>query len=108
MARRARSARRAANAMGELLALASAGCFGVTHFVSGLLARRAPGLIISWYAQIGGTAVTLVAAISWAHGTPSGSALAWGALSGAGTGIGVAFLYRAMSRGALSVVVPVS
>ncbi|GAB3587838.1 hypothetical protein GCM10027445_68410 [Amycolatopsis endophytica] len=32
----------------------------------------------------------------------------WGVLSGVGTGIGVGFLYRAMSRDALSVVVPVS
>lgn len=92
--------------MGELLALASALCFGLTHFVNGVLSRRAPGLTISLYAQLGGTAITLLAALFWAHGTAAG--LGWGALSGAGTGIGVAFLYRAMSSGALSVVVPVS
>ncbi|HVV10338.1 EamA family transporter [Amycolatopsis sp.] len=92
--------------MGELLALASALCFGLTHFVNGVLSRRAPGLTISLYAQLGGTAITLLAALCWPDGT--GAGLGWGALSGLGTGIGVAFLYRAMSTGALSVVVPVS
>lgn len=94
--------------MGELLALASAGCFGLTHFVSGVLTRRAPGLTVSLYAQLGGTAVTLVAVPLWPQGTPEASDAAWGALSGVGTGIGVAFLYRAMSRGPLSVVAPIS
>jgi drug/metabolite transporter (DMT)-like permease len=35
-------------------------------------------------------------------------ALGWGALSGIGTGIGVAFLFRGMGAGQLSVVVPLS
>jgi len=94
--------------MGELLALASALCFGITHLVNGVLSRRAPGLSVSLYAQLGGTVATLAVALGWSHGTADAGALGWGALSGAGTGIGVAFLYRAMSTGALSVVVPVS
>ena len=91
---------------GELVALASAACFGVTHFVNGLIARRAPGLTVSLYAQLGGTVVTFVVALVWSP--PSLAGAGWGALSGLGTGIGVGFLYRAMSRDALSVVVPVS
>lgn len=91
---------------GELLALASAGCFGVTHFVNGVIARRAPGLTVSLYAQLGGTLVTLLVALVWS--APTSHGIWWGALSGVGTGIGVGFLYRAMSRDALSVVVPVS
>lgn len=94
--------------MGELMALSAAACFGATHFVNGLTARRVPGMTVSLYAQLGGTAGTVLAAPLWPHGTASPAAVGWGALSGAGTGIGVAFLYRAMSRGALSVVVPVS
>jgi uncharacterized membrane protein len=35
-------------------------------------------------------------------------ALSWGALSGLGTGVGVAFLFRGMSTGRLGVVVPLS
>lgn len=93
---------------GELMALSSAACFGVTHFANGLAARRAPGLTVSLYAQLGGTVLTVLVASALPHGSASLAALGWGVLSGAGTGIGVAFLYRAMSRGALSVVVPVS
>lgn len=94
--------------MGELLALSAAACFGVTHFVSGLASRRAPGMTVALYAQLGGTVITVLAALFRPHGVASMAALGWGAVSGAGTGIGVAFLYRAMSRGALSVVVPIS
>ncbi|MEV2235444.1 hypothetical protein AB0H69_43780 [Streptomyces phaeochromogenes] len=52
------------------------------------------------------------AGVGLAPGLSAGSAsfadYGWGALSGVGTGVGVAFLYRAMSQGAMSVVVPVS
>jgi drug/metabolite transporter (DMT)-like permease len=92
--------------MGNVLALISALCFGVTHFVSGLASRRAPGMTVSLYAQIAGTVVTVPLAIG--SGTPTAAALGWGALSGAGTGVGVAFLYRAMGKGAMSLVVPAS
>ncbi|MGP3999473.1 EamA family transporter [Streptomyces sp. 8N706] len=93
--------------MGELLALASAVCFGSTHFVNGLVARRIHGMTVALYAQTGGTALSVVAA-AFAGGTPTAQSMGWGALSGLGTGVGVAFLYRGMSRGAMSVVVPVS
>lgn len=41
-------------------------------------------------------------------GTTDDHRLGWGVLSGAGTGVGVAFLYRAMGKGAMSLVVPAS
>ncbi|KAB2349194.1 EamA family transporter [Actinomadura rudentiformis] len=93
---------------GELLALAAAAGFGITHFAAGLLARRVPGVTVALYTQLGGTVIAVAAAFVWTFGTPSPADLAWGALSGAGSGIGVAFLYRAMGRGSLSVVVPLS
>ncbi|MBN6033282.1 EamA family transporter [Amycolatopsis sp. 195334CR] len=91
--------------MGELLALTSALCFGITHFANGLLSRTKPGMTVSLHAQLGGTAVAVPVAF-FAGG--SGDGLGWGALSGIGTGVGVAFLYRAIGRGAMSVVVPIS
>ncbi|GAA2592658.1 EamA family transporter [Actinomadura fulvescens] len=93
---------------GELLALAAAAGFGITHFTAGLLARRAPGVTVALHTQLGGTAIAVAAALLWTSGSPRAADLAWGALSGAGSGIGVAFLYRAMGRGSLSVVVPLS
>ncbi|WP_410674810.1 EamA family transporter [Amycolatopsis sp. cmx-4-68] len=94
--------------MGNVLALVSALCFGVTHFVSGLVARRAPGMTVSLYAQVAGTVVTVPFAVFAGSGTPAVAALGWGALSGAGTGVGVAFLYRALGKGPMSLVVPAS
>lgn len=94
--------------MGDLLALVSACCFGTTHFVGGLLARRAHGVTVALYAQLGGTVLSLPIALVAGHGAPGGPSLGWGALSGLGTGVGVAFLYRALNKGAMSVVVPVT
>jgi drug/metabolite transporter (DMT)-like permease len=94
--------------MGECLALISALCFGVTHFVNGLLSRRVDGMTVALHAQLGGTALALVLAPTLPGGSASLADYGWGALSGVGTGVGVAFLYRAMSQGAMSVVVPVS
>jgi uncharacterized membrane protein len=94
--------------MGNVLALVSALCFGVTHFVSGLVSRRAPGMTVSLYAQVAGTVVTVPFAAVAGSGSPTAAALGWGALSGAGTGVGVAFLYRALGKGPMSLVVPAS
>ncbi|MET8768066.1 EamA family transporter [Streptomyces sp. NPDC004658] len=94
--------------MGETLALASALCFGVTHFANGLVSRRADGITVALYAQLAGTAVVVLPALSSSGGVGTAGDYWFGALSGVGTGVGVAFLYRAMSQGQMSVVVPVS
>ena len=65
-------------------------------------------MTVSLCAQLDGTAITMVVALPWPQGAASLTATDDGALSGVATGIGVAFLYRAMSRGALSEVVTVS
>src|SRR5262249_24159149 len=56
---------------GELMALSAAACYGITHFVCGLLARRVPGLTVSLYAQLGGTAVSILAALILPFGNPT-------------------------------------
>ena len=104
--------------MPELLALAAALTFGLVHFLSGLLARRADSYGVAATGQIGGTVLVAVVALA---GTPfdgqlplaaaphvGAVALGWGALSGVGTGIGVAYLYRGLATGQMSVVVPLS
>ncbi|MFC7329111.1 EamA family transporter [Marinactinospora rubrisoli] len=93
---------------GELLALAAAGGFGLTHFVSGLLSRRADGMAVALAAQIGGTLLILAVAPAVPAAGMTAPALAWGALSGVGTAVGVACLYRSMGVGKFSVVVPLS
>ncbi|MFD7713248.1 EamA family transporter [Streptomyces sp. NPDC059785] len=94
--------------MGELLALVSALLFGATHFVSGLLARRADSAAVALIGQLGGAALMLVIAPFFAAPGIGWAALGWGALSGVGTGVGVACLYRGISHGRFSVVVPLS
>ncbi len=94
--------------MAETLALLSALCFGLTHFVSGVLSRSWNGVTVAGVAQVGGTALSVVIAVCVPTGQPSLAPLLWGVLSGVGTGVGVAYLYRAMSRGPMSVVAPVS
>lgn len=104
--------------MPELLALSAAVVFGLVHFFSGLLARRADSYGIAAVGQAGGTilvlGVALVAAAADARSPMlaaphvTAAAMAWGALSGVGTGIGVAYLYRGLATGQMSVVVPLS
>ncbi|WP_432048035.1 EamA family transporter [Streptomyces asiaticus] len=95
--------------MGELLAVASALCFGTTHFLSGLVSRDRHGVTVAACAQAGGTVVSLVPVLLTTHGANAPpSALGWGTLSGLGTGVGVACLYWSMNQGPMSVVVPVS
>jgi drug/metabolite transporter (DMT)-like permease len=94
--------------VGEALALGAALCFGITDFVSALLARRVHSAAVALVAQLGGTALVLVAALLVPAPVVTAGALGWGALSGIGTGIGVAFLFRGMGNGQLSVVVPLS
>lgn len=94
--------------MGVLLALASSVAYGIADFAGGLLSRRAAFLAVALAGQVSGLAVTLaVAPFVPAHAVSTAD-LGWGALSGAGTAVGMLFLYRGLSRGAMSVVVPVS
>lgn len=94
--------------MGALLALASAACYGVADYAGGLLSRRTHFASVAFTGQAGGLVLTLAAALLLPAATLTTVDLAWGALSGAGTGVGMVFLYRGLSRGAMSVVVPVS
>jgi drug/metabolite transporter (DMT)-like permease len=93
--------------MGSLLALCSALLYGIADFAGGMLSRRAGFAAVALAGQASGVVLTAVLA-PVLPGDPTAAALGWGALSGVGTGAGMAFLYRGMSRGSMSVVVPVS
>lgn len=93
---------------GAFLALGSAACFGVADYAGGLLARRASAAAVALGVQVSG--VVLVFAVAPLVPTASlGSAdLLWGAASGVGTAVGLFFLYRGLTHGTMSVVVPLS
>ncbi|MGH3881478.1 MAG: EamA family transporter [Actinophytocola sp.] len=93
--------------MGVLLALGSAALYGVADFAGGLLSRRAGFAVVALLGQAGGL-VLMATVAPVLPGEPTGAGLLWGGLSGVGTGLGMVFLYRGLSRGAMSVVVPVS
>ncbi|GAA4089324.1 EamA family transporter [Actinomadura miaoliensis] len=94
--------------MGVLLALASAVCYGIVDFTGGLLSRRASFAVVAVAGQAGGLALTVLLAPVIPASSVTFADLAWGAASGVGTAVGMLFLYRGLSRGAMSVVVPVS
>src|SRR5262245_54569559 len=93
--------------MGVVLALVSAIAYGLADYAGGLLSRRAHFATIALAGQLAGLVFACAAALL----VPAGVTLAdlgWGALSGVGTGVGMAFLYRGLARGDMSVVVPVT
>ncbi|MER8007986.1 DMT family transporter [Streptomyces sp. NPDC094149] len=94
--------------MGPLLALASAVLYGIVDFTGGILSRRFPHATVTYLGQLGGLLLALCAALLAPPDAVHLSDLLWGALSGVGSGIAMTFLNRGLSRGAMSVVVPVS
>lgn len=94
--------------MGALLALASAVSYGLSDFLGGALSRRAPFVRVALLGQVGGLVAMAVVAPLVSATVPALADLAWGGLSGAGTGLAMMFLFRGISRGAMSIVVPIS
>ncbi|GGL63356.1 multidrug transporter [Streptomyces fumigatiscleroticus] len=94
--------------MGALLALASAVLYGVVDFTGGLLSRRAHFAAVTFLGQLGGLVLACGAALLVPAGAVPAGDLLWGALSGLGSATAMHFLNRGLSRGAMSVVVPVS
>lgn len=82
--------------------------YGLADFTGGLLSRRAHFAAVALAGQVGGLILALAVAPLAPGSSPGAADLGWGALSGVGTGFGMVFLYRGLSRGAMSVVVPVS
>jgi len=94
--------------MGALLALASAVCYGTVDFAGGLLSRRMHFAVVTFLGQVGGLLLALLLAATVPAEAVRSADVLWGALSGVGSGLAMHFLNRGLSRGAMSVVVPVS
>ncbi|WEV28659.1 EamA family transporter [Streptomyces sp. 71268] len=94
--------------MGALLALASAVAYGFVDFAGGLLSRRVHFAVVTFLGQVGGLLLALAAALLLPAEAVGSADLAWGALSGVGSATAMHFLNRGLSRGAMSVVIPVS
>ena len=90
-----------------LLALASAASYGVSDFLGGLFAKRDSSWTIALWGQTGALlAATLLGLVF--GGAPEGTDFLWAAVSGVGSGLGGAFLYRGLANGRMSVIAPIS
>lgn len=94
--------------MGISLALLSALGYGCSDVLGGLASRRFSFMRVALIGQMGGFCVTALIMLALPSSPVRGADLAWGAGSGVGTGLAMAFLFRGISRGAMSVVVPIS
>ena len=93
---------------GVTLALGSAACFGVADYAGGLLARRASAASVALVVQVSGALLVFVVAPLVPTANLALADVLWGAASGVGTAIGLFFLYRGLTHGSMSVVVPLS
>jgi drug/metabolite transporter (DMT)-like permease len=94
--------------MAVWLALLAALSYGAGDFVGGVGGRRSEPGLIPIGIQLVGLAAALVAIGVHPGNGPAATALAWGAVSGLGSGVGNAALFRGLARGQMSVVAPMS
>ncbi|GGQ01018.1 hypothetical protein GCM10010187_16100 [Actinomadura coerulea] len=93
--------------MVTVLALAAALAYGVADFLGGTVTRGSTAIrALTWCVPIG-LAVVLVAALL-TGGDASPGPMAWGFVAGLCGGSGLIAFYRALARGPMSVVAPVS
>jgi drug/metabolite transporter (DMT)-like permease len=79
----------------------------VADFFGGLQSRRLPSLAVAvWSQAAGGLTLALVLALTGQVGGTNG--LAWGAAAGVFGGLGLAFFYRGLSVGLMSIVAPIA
>lgn len=90
-----------------LLALASAGMYGLSDFFGGVVSRRASVWAVAVVTQLTALVAIGVAAVV-VPASPETADWLWGALAGLGTGTGTAFLYRGLASGRMGVVAPLS
>ncbi|MGI5166073.1 EamA family transporter [Spirillospora sp. CA-253888] len=89
------------------LALAAALAYGVADFLGGAVARRSSALRALVWCVPTGLLLTLAGALV-TGGSPALVPMAWGLAAGLAGGIGLITFYRALARGPMSVVAPVS
>lgn len=94
--------------MSVILSLAAALGYGTSDFLAGVAGRRGAAASVALLESPFGLMAALLGLwlIPWKG--PTGAGLAWGAISGLGSGLGILFLYRGLARGQMMVVAPVA
>ncbi len=94
--------------MAIVFALLGSASLGAGDFVGGASSRDAPPL---WVATLGQTVALVLAvpvAVVYGNGHVTRTAVVWSLLGGAVAAVGLGFFYTAMSRGVISLVVPIT
>jgi drug/metabolite transporter (DMT)-like permease len=89
---------------GILWGLATAAAWGTADFAGGIASRRAVPVVVTAASQVIGLIALAVAAVVLRPPLPPWEALAVGAVAGIGGGLGLAFLYEGLARGAMGIV----
>jgi uncharacterized membrane protein len=90
-----------------VLALSSAVVYGASDFLGGMASRRATVFGVVALSQLTGL-VALLALLPWLGGPVTAADLGWGAAAGLLGGTGLLTFFRALSRGVMSVIAPVT
>lgn len=93
---------------GPALALLSALIWGAGDFLGGLATRRAHLVAVLAVTQVTGLVLALLCRLVVAEPIPGPGAVAWGLAAGASGLLGVATLYRALARGTMGLVAPLT
>lgn len=94
--------------MAVLLALSAAATVGVADFLGGLASRRVSSWVVVVGAQIAGLLSLLALQPFLPSATYDGRDLLWGAAAGVTGPLGLTQLFRALGKGTMSVVAPIS
>ena len=91
-----------------VLAVASSIAYGAADFCGGLATKRSALLSVVIFSQLAGGILLAIALPLLPPSSPTAIDFAWGAAAGFAGGVGVAWLYRALSKGVMSVIAPVT
>lgn len=94
--------------MAVVLALLSALCYGTSDYIGGRVSRRISPLTVALAGELTILPLTLVVVPVVEDAPFTAAALWWGLLGGAAGSAGVLGLYAALSRGAMTVVAPIT
>lgn len=94
--------------MAVVLGLLAAISYGSADFLGGLATKRNPAIRVALISQLFGFIVYLIALPLLPDGRFTGEAWVWGGLAGLTGGLGLAFLYRGLAHGRMSVVAPLT
>ena len=94
--------------MAVVLGLLAAISYGSADFLGGLATKRNPAIRTALISQLFGFGAYLIALPLLPDGRFIGEAWLWGGLAGLTGGLGLAFLYRGLAHGRMSVVAPLT